>query len=75
MEKMLVIIISSFIDNVFYWLIDCLVLPAFSPFQNFSASNHAFLGPSPIAQLLALQTWEQDFPGSIPGSANILFED
>ena len=31
--------------------------------------------PSPIAQLVALQTWEQEVADSIPGSANILSED
>ena len=29
-------------------------------------------GPSPIAQSVALRTWEQEVAGSIPGSGNIL---
>ena len=31
--------------------------------------------PNPIAQLVALRTWEQEVARSIPGSANILSED
>ena len=31
--------------------------------------------PSPIAQLVGLQTWEQEVAGSFPESANILSKD
>ena len=44
----------------------------------FSASHRTILSydsQSPIAQSVALRTWEQEYAGSIPGSASIPFED